>query len=660
MKSLVFILLVAAPLTAESLPWTTHGPWGGAVHALASAPSNPQTLYAASDAGVFRSSDGGVNWTLAGSITDPTHLAIDPTTESTVYVATESEVMKSTDGASTWRLLPLPRGVHISAVAIDPKRPETIYVGSSCPDPTYALQFGQQPGIIKSTDGGTTWTVSNQGLDPFGLCVDGLAVDPVETDRLYASATFGSERSDDGGLSWTKASGPVPGTAVVADLSDPSKRYGVSPMPPTFTNFLESIDSGRTWSDVMPRGILSGSVFRYDALTIDPHSGRLFLGASSGVYRSGDRGRSWIRLGGAARDRINGVVFDSATGALTIATSSGLFRSAVFPWNDWSPVNIELSTNSIHSLATDPKRPGTVYATAGDDISRLFVTKDFGASWAALPALPVADSQPAATITSLAIGADGAVYALVYIGPAPVKLYKLPSLTAEWSEIRIPFPGSITSVFADPITPGEYYTVGGSALVHTRDDGASWEVTAFSLLDGSTRSLAIDPRDPNVSYLATASSVMKSTDRGRTWVAKVTGLSRVGGIVISPADPSVLYLPTSLINSFQQTPLVARSTDAGESWIMLPAPASAPFANVEQMVPDRRERLTVYAISSKFALFRSTDGGTSWQSFADQLGGRGVTGLTIDSGGSVLHAGTFGRGVWELPLDSRRRAARKQ
>jgi photosystem II stability/assembly factor-like uncharacterized protein len=169
MKSLVFILLVAAPLTADSLPWTTHGPMGGAVHALASAPSNPQTLYAASDAGVFRSSDGGVNWTLAGSVTDPTHLAIDPTTESTVYVATESEVMKSTDGASTWRLLPLPSGVHISAVVIDPKRPETIYVGSSCPDPTYALQFGQQPGIIKSTDGGTPWIRFSRRLSSRGV-----------------------------------------------------------------------------------------------------------------------------------------------------------------------------------------------------------------------------------------------------------------------------------------------------------------------------------------------------------------------------------------------------------------------------------------------------------------------------------------------------------
>jgi hypothetical protein len=93
---------------------------------------------------------------------------------------------------------------------------------------------------------------------------------------------------------------------------------------------------------------------------------------------------------------------------------------------------------------------------------------------------------------------------------------------------------------------------------------------------------------------------------------------------------------------------------------MLPAPGSGPIANVEQIVPDRRERLTVYAVSSKFALFRSTDGGTSWQSFADQLGGRAVAGLTIDSGGSVLHAGTFGRGVWELAIDSRRRAARKQ
>jgi photosystem II stability/assembly factor-like uncharacterized protein len=531
-------------------------------------------------------------------------------------------------------------------IVIDPRRPDTIVVGSGCLDPTFA----HGPGIVKSLDGGATWSVSADGLGATGACVDGLVADPVDPDRLYASTSFASYRSEDGGHSWIQA-GPVPGVAPVTDPSGPAKRYGLIQSGA----FLRSADEGRTWSAIHSEGIVSGSVFRYNALTIDSQTERLFLAASTGVYRSRDGGQSWIRLAGAARDRINGVIFDPATGGLTIATQTGLFRSPAFPWNDWSPANIELSTTSIRILAVDPKHSGTLYATDGDDVSRLFVTNDAGASWRMVAPLPVADGQSEAQIIDLTVAADGAIYAATFIGGGTGNLYKLAPAALEWTAIRLPFGGVIQFVVADPRTPGEYY-VAGVGLAHTRDDGATWELTGFSALEGSPRSLAIDPSDSDVVHLSTSQAVLKSSDRGRTWGVKATLLITTSAIVVSRADPSILYVGS---RPDTRNPLIARSLDGGESWTTVEPPEATPFADVRQLVPDRRDRLTVYAVSSKGALFRSTDAGLTWEPFADQPGGSPVAALAIDSGGSLLHAGTAGRGVWELPLDSRHRAAHK-
>ena len=86
--------------------WTTGGPYGGTVHALAIDPTTPTTLYAGTYIGVFKSTDAGGTWVAASrglTAESIRALAINPATPTTLYAGTHYEgVFKSTDAGGTW------------------------------------------------------------------------------------------------------------------------------------------------------------------------------------------------------------------------------------------------------------------------------------------------------------------------------------------------------------------------------------------------------------------------------------------------------------------------------------------------------------------------------------------------------------------------------
>jgi pimeloyl-ACP methyl ester carboxylesterase len=118
--------------------WTSHGPPGGGVYALAIDPitSNitPRTLYAGTPLeGVFKSTDAGATWSAANvGLPDAGvyALATDPGTPQTLYAGTLRGVFKSTDGGSTWNALNTGLNTPVVALAMDPVEPRRVYAGS--------------------------------------------------------------------------------------------------------------------------------------------------------------------------------------------------------------------------------------------------------------------------------------------------------------------------------------------------------------------------------------------------------------------------------------------------------------------------------------------------------------------------------------------------
>ena len=115
---------------------------------------------------------------------------------------------KSTDGGRSWQFLTVaPESPDVSAVALDPQRPQTVYIGTG------------ESGVFKSTDGGANWHQTSAGLARIRIKaitvtgevmwitqtvgVTAVAVDPAHPKTLYA-ATAGSGifRSTDAGENW--------------------------------------------------------------------------------------------------------------------------------------------------------------------------------------------------------------------------------------------------------------------------------------------------------------------------------------------------------------------------------------------------------------------------------------------------------------------------
>ena len=114
-------LLVTSRMTAEGgiNSWTSNGPEGGWIVALAIDPVTPATLYAGTYlGGVFKSTDGGGSWSAVN--------------------------------------IGLPNDSYLSALAVDPQTPTTLYAGTA-------------HGVFKSTNGGGSWSAVNTGLNQIAV-----------------------------------------------------------------------------------------------------------------------------------------------------------------------------------------------------------------------------------------------------------------------------------------------------------------------------------------------------------------------------------------------------------------------------------------------------------------------------------------------------------
>jgi hypothetical protein len=156
-------------------------------------------------------------------------------------------VWSSTDGGKTWQTHTdqASTGLAIGALAVDPSNPSTIYAGTgeanNCGDCFYG------GGVLKSTDGGQTWTVQNPGGIFTGVDFASLAVDP-RTGDVYAGTTNGLFVSADGGATWTQPAGFSPTNASDGLVLDPSTNPTTVYVATNGVGVQKSTDGGVTFT----------------------------------------------------------------------------------------------------------------------------------------------------------------------------------------------------------------------------------------------------------------------------------------------------------------------------------------------------------------------------------------------------------------------------
>ena len=341
--------------------WTSHGPAGWIVNALAVDPQIPDSVYAGTDqGGVFKSTDGGSSWSAVNNGLPGLRifaLAIDAQVSSTLYaVVFGSGIFKSVDGGGSWRAvqdgIPPSAARAIQALAIDPQSPTTLYVGTNGDN------------IFKTTDGGNFWSRSGP------VNAQAFAIDPQTPTTIYAGTDLQLFKSADGGVTWSALETGLRANWVSALAIDPSAPRTVYlatrsfETRPPYHPILKSTDGGTTWRD--SNAGLSQGLIR--AVAIDPtNPSTLYAGNSGGVFKSRDGGSSWSVMNeGLGSLVVHALALDAQTATVYAATESGVFARTPAP----AQFTLTISRSGI-GRGTVTSSPGGI--ACGSDCSDSYV-----------------------------------------------------------------------------------------------------------------------------------------------------------------------------------------------------------------------------------------------------------------------------------------------
>ena len=261
-------------------------------------PSTTSTIYAGTDRGsLFKSTNSGMSWVeQASGLTDgyTFALAIDPASPQTLYAGSNIRIFKTVNGANTWFAVYAPPRSGVSSLALNPRSPATVYAGIN----EYSVGFEGTPcfgGAVKTTDAGMTWIPLNGGLPN---CPPTFAIDPVSPSTLYAGITDPSNsksgvfRSTDGGMTWTPRNDGLTDRRVSSLAIDPispatvyAGTYGGGIFKATFDDSAGTCSSGPTAL------CLNGSRFRIQATWRAPDG---TSGSAQAVPITADAGSFWF------------------------------------------------------------------------------------------------------------------------------------------------------------------------------------------------------------------------------------------------------------------------------------------------------------------------------------------------------------------------------
>lgn len=297
---------IARALCGPDGVWSVQrGLDGVDVRCLASDPLRPGILYAGTDRdGVLRSDDRGETWQPAGLPGQRVRsIAASPTRPGVVYAGVKPPgVFASYDGGASWRELEgfrrkrqwwwftpaEPGSAYVQAIALSPTDPDVLLTG---------IEVG---GVLRSEDGGATW--SGHCRAALRDCHT-LTFHATHGDWVYQGGGGGAAVSRDGGRTWSRPRRGLDrfyGWAVSADPADPETWYAsLSPSPFKAHGdrgaeaYIFRSSGGSAWEriagplDAMPYGLIS-----------DPAApGRLMAGLHDGqVIESLNRGGTWRTL----------------------------------------------------------------------------------------------------------------------------------------------------------------------------------------------------------------------------------------------------------------------------------------------------------------------------------------------------------------------------
>ncbi len=525
-------------------------------------------------------------------------IAAIPGDPSTVYMATASGgLWKTTDGGTTWRSVFEDGGtLSLGAVALAPSDHNVLYLGTGENNPRNSTSIGD--GVYRSRDAGETWVhVGLEGTERVGR----IRVDPGDPDRLYVAALGhawgegpdrGVYRSLDGGDTWEQA--------LYVDENTGAADLAIHPGNPR---------------------ILYAALWDYRRQPWTFRSG----GPGSGIFRSRDGGDSWQRLTGP----------------------------------DGMPGLPEGELGRI-GLGVSPADPDVVYAMIeSEDPGVVWRSDDGGDTWRVVSSHASINSRPF-------------YYTDVRVDPSNAnRLFSLNSGlwrsidgARTWQRIARNIHGDHHALWIDPRDPDRLINGNDGGFHFSHDGGDTWDFVNTVPLSQFYQ-IGADMQDPytvcgglqdNDVWCGPSRTTSVTGSLNGYWY-EIMGPGDGMYVQIDPTDPTTIYTNTQAGAIYK----VDRSTGEARSIDPYAVPLSGGPAEDHpyrfnwnapiHMSP--HDPGTVYFGGN--VLFRTTDGGQTWDEISPDLSNAdparlGVSGgLTPDNTGAEYHASIYT--VAESPVE---------
>ncbi|HLZ92541.1 MAG TPA: hypothetical protein VKQ28_12570 [Candidatus Acidoferrum sp.] len=688
----------------QEMQWRCIGPFrGGRTVAITGVQGQPNLFYmAAVNGGVWKTTDSGNTWAPifddAGSSGSVGAIAVAPSNPNVIYVgsgeglqrpdlAVGDGMYKSIDAGKTWTHLGLRDAQQITAIVVDPKDAERLYVAVE----GHPYGPNAERGVFRSINGGKTYEKVLYKDENTGAAE--LVMDPANSQVLYAAlwaarvapwevrsggsidiAGSGVYKSTDGGTTWKPLTAGLPGAAEgvarigLAIAPSDSKRIYASVEASKKAGVYRSDDGGEIWTQVNDDRRIGGRGPGAMGIAVSPENPDLIYVANTTTWKSVDGGKTFVGWKGAPGgddyqrlwiNRDNGQII-----ALSSDQGAAISVNGGATWSSW----YNQPTAQFYHVTTDNRFPYWVYGAQQESGSAGTMSRsDYGEitfrEWHSVGVFEYGYIAVDPLDSNILYGArltrtNQALGEVAEVSPEPVRR----------GEYR--YDRTLPVVFS-PVDPKALYFA-ANVLFKSTDGGNSWKAISPDLSRPSYETppnlgvfAAYDPekgkhrgviyavapsfRDVSTIWAGTDDGLIHITqDGGKSWrnvtPAELKPWSKVSILEASHFDAGTAY---AAINSFRLDDLRAhiyRTRDFGKTWTEIDR--GIPAGGASNVVREDPERKGLLFAGTEGSVYVSFDDGDNWQPLQLNLPHTSMRDLTIH--GDDLIVGTHGRSFWIL------------